>query len=103
LAGIAKNIGKTAVAFEASIAVFDADASFGESGIGLFLLLSQFIVGFPFLFAFPFEGNDDVCIAKRDLGTARATPVDGLQAASFVSQRGEKPLQEAEAALIDKT
>src|SRR6266480_1334453 len=46
LASIAENIGETVVAFEASIAVFNADASFGESGIGLFLLLSQFIFRF---------------------------------------------------------
>src|SRR5437762_2982017 len=66
LARIAENIGDTVVAFEACIAVFNADASFGESGIGLFLLLSQFIFGFTFLFAFPFEWDDDLCIADRE-------------------------------------
>src|SRR5437588_19000 len=65
LASIAENISNTAVALEASIAMFNADPGFGEEGIGLFLLLGQFVFGLPFLFAFPFEWDDDLCIADR--------------------------------------
>src|SRR5256885_15756723 len=46
--------------------MFDADASFGELGVGLLLLLSQLIFGFTFLFAFPFERDDDLCTADRE-------------------------------------
>ena len=66
LAGIAENISDTAVPLEASIAVFNADPSFGECGIGLFLLLGQFVFGFTFLFAFAFERNDNLCIPNRE-------------------------------------
>ena len=46
--------------------MFNADASFGEEGIGLFLLLGQFVFGLTFLFAFPFERDDDLCTANRE-------------------------------------
>ena len=74
MASIAENIGDTAVAFETSIAVFNADPRFGEEGIGLFLLLSQFVFGFPFLFAFAFEWGDDLCIANAEALEATVCP-----------------------------
>ena len=60
LASIAENIGDTVVAFEASIAMFNADPSFGEYCIGFFLLLGQFVFGFPLLFPLPFEWDDNL-------------------------------------------
>ena len=66
MASSAEKISDTAVALKTSIAVFNADPSFGEEGIRLFLLLGQFVFGFTFLFAFSFEWDDDFCIADRE-------------------------------------
>jgi hypothetical protein len=52
------------VPFEPSEAQLDADPLLGEDGVGLFLLLSQFVFGFTFLCAFPFEWNNDLCTAN---------------------------------------
>ena len=63
---IAENSSDTVVAFEPSIAVFNADPSEGSSGVGLFLLLGEFVFGFPFLFPLPFEWDDDLCITNGE-------------------------------------
>ena len=54
---ISEDIGHTPVSFEASIAVFNADASFGESRVRRLLCWCQFISWFPLLFARAFEGR----------------------------------------------
>src|SRR5258708_18153449 len=60
---LAKNISDTAVAFEASIAMLNTDPGLREHGIRFFLLLGEFVFGLTFLFAFPFEWDDNLCLA----------------------------------------
>ena len=49
LAGISQDLGHAAVALETSIAVFNADARFGQSFVVLFLCWGEFLLGFPLL------------------------------------------------------
>ena len=60
LASISQDLGHTAVALETSIAVFNADAGLSESSVVLFLCRSQFLPGFPLLFALAFNGGCQV-------------------------------------------
>lgn len=59
LAGIAQHLAHTAVALDAGIAVFNADATLRELSSERFLVRSQFIFGFAFLFAFAFDRRGD--------------------------------------------
>lgn len=66
MAGIPKNLSDAAVAFEASIAMLNTDPSLREHGIGLFLLLGEFVFGLTLLFPLPFEWDDNLCLADRE-------------------------------------
>ena len=64
LSGIPEGIGNTAMALEASIAVLDGNAGFGQGCVVRLLCWRQLVFGFPLLFAFAFERRDDQRIAN---------------------------------------